>query len=219
MKTCTKCKIEKNKSEFPKDIQKKDGIGSHCKFCRSISTRLWRENNRDAHRSYSKLWSRNNPERASANVKKWTENNQERIKLTRKIYIQKNYNFFTMRAREWALKNKDRVKGYSEKWRKLNPDKLAENHRNRRAKKRLADGKNTTADVRRIFDAQRGLCANCNSKLFKSGVKKYHVDHIMPLALGGSNWPSNLQCLCPTCNMKKNAKDPIAWAQENGRLL
>lgn len=25
--------------------------------------------------------------------------------------------------------------------------------------------------------------------------------------------------LCPTCNLRKHAKDPIAWANENGRLL
>jgi 5-methylcytosine-specific restriction endonuclease McrA len=41
----------------------------------------------------------------------------------------------------------------------------------------------------------------------------------MPLARGGSNDRLNLQCLCPQCNLSKNAKDPIAWAREQGRLL
>jgi len=41
----------------------------------------------------------------------------------------------------------------------------------------------------------------------------------MPLSRGGSNDKYNLQLLCPTCNLKKSAKDPIDFAQENGNLL
>jgi 5-methylcytosine-specific restriction endonuclease McrA len=41
----------------------------------------------------------------------------------------------------------------------------------------------------------------------------------MPLFLGGSNWISNIQLLCPTCNLKKYKKHPVDWARENGLLL
>jgi hypothetical protein len=29
----------------------------------------------------------------------------------------------------------------------------------------------------------------------------------------------NLQMLCHACNMEKRARDPIEWAQDNGRLI
>lgn len=41
----------------------------------------------------------------------------------------------------------------------------------------------------------------------------------MPLARGGGNGIGNIQLLCPPCNLRKGSKDPIKWAQKNGRLL
>jgi 5-methylcytosine-specific restriction endonuclease McrA len=47
----------------------------------------------------------------------------------------------------------------------------------------------------------------------------FHVDHKIALANGGTNDRSNIELLCPPCNLRKHAKDPIVWARENGRLL
>ena len=33
----------------------------------------------------------------------------------------------------------------------------------------------------------------------------YHLDHMIPLVLGGSDHPSNRQALCPPCNRKKSS--------------
>lgn len=66
-----------------------------------------------------------------------------------------------------------------------------------------------------MYLLQRGKCANCKKAL----KNKYHVDHIHPIAKGGTNYPENLQLLCASCNCKKHAKDPFVWANENGRLL
>jgi 5-methylcytosine-specific restriction endonuclease McrA len=86
------------------------------------------------------------------------------------------------------------------------------NWRNRDALMRNAEGTHTAQDVKSIYDGQGGDCVYCGADLSEG----YHVDHIMPLVLGGSNWPNNLQCLCPTCNLRKGGKHPEDWHKEIG---
>ena len=101
-------------------------------------------------------------------------------------------------------------------WSRANPDAVKTNSKNRRARERNAPGALSRDIEARLLTLQRYKCVNCRCDLRKTG---HHLDHITPLALGGHNSDDNVQMLCPPCNMKKHAKDPIAWAQQQGRLL
>ncbi len=87
--------------------------------------------------------------------------------------------------------------------------------RNRKAKIRSADGCFTVEEAARIRTMQKDGCAYCSTSLKGGG----HLDHITPVAKGGSNWPSNLQWLCQRCNLSKGAKDPSDFARTKGLLL
>lgn len=50
-----------------------------------------------------------------------------------------------------------------------------------------------------------GLCVRC---LHRPGE---HKDHIIPVALGGSDGITNLQPLCSTCNWQKGDRNAIDW--------
>lgn len=47
----------------------------------------------------------------------------------------------------------------------------------------------------------------------------FHRDHRTALVNGCTNDIGNIELLCGPCNQRKSAKDEIAWANENGRLL
>lgn len=119
------------------------------------------------------------------------------------------------RAGGWRLANKEKRFTYSRSYYAANKDKAYENWRTRRARKLSAEGSFSRSDIRRLHVLQRGKCANCTKPI----PLGYHADHITPLSKGGSNWPANIQLLCPLCNSKKYNKDPIQWQQEQGRLL
>lgn len=200
MKICKKCKIEKQKTEFYKSKITKDGLRGSCKACAA----LYLEANRDAIATTRAAYRAANREAISARDAEYKKANRETIAVWMAGYQKSNREKIAARKAEHYAANTEKFIAYS---------------RNRRARVRSAEGSHNSADVRAIFEKQQGLCANCETKLFKSGKQKFHVDHIMPLALGGSNWPANLQCLCPACNLSKCAKHPDDWAKEQGRLL
>lgn len=58
-----------------------------------------------------------------------------------------------------------------------------------------------------VFERNNYQCQSCHK--IDLSAQKLQVDHIIPLAQGGSNDLSNLQTLCAKCNRQKSAKiDP-----------
>jgi 5-methylcytosine-specific restriction endonuclease McrA len=115
---------------------------------------------------------------------------------------------------------KAQLAAHFEEWRARNPERFAElqresyrrnyeknypryltNARNRRARKKLADGSHTSKEVRQMVRDQGGVCAYCESSLSGS----YHVDHMIPLSRGGRNDWTNLAIVCRNCNLSKGS--------------
>jgi 5-methylcytosine-specific restriction endonuclease McrA len=133
------------------------------------------------------------------------------------------------RSRKWALANRDReyakLKADPRRWAKAiertrqwgerNLEARRAFVRNRRARIKQADGHHTGKDIVALRMRQGNRCAVCQTSL-RGG---YHADHITPLSRGGTNYPRNIQLLCPTCNLEKHARDPVAFMQMRGFLI
>ncbi len=73
---------------------------------------------------------------------------------------------------------------------------------------------------RGVFFRDKGRCIFCTRDLTGTIVtgEELHYDHIVPLAEGGTNDPTNFQLLCGQCNLKKGKRPlgtsnlyPVYW--------
>lgn len=69
-----------------------------------------------------------------------------------------------------------------------------------------------------ILHREHGLCHYCNCLVASSAIpnQEYDIDHMVPIAKGGTNDPTNLVLSCPRCNNKKRANiqripDGFSW--------
>ncbi|WP_426196194.1 HNH endonuclease signature motif containing protein [Massilia sp. DWR3-1-1] len=119
-------------------------------------------------------------------------------------------------AKKWRAENPERSSELAAKYRKNNPEKIRVNNRNRKALQRGATGRISPGRAQVLMRLQKSMCACCRCDLKKSG---FHMDHIDPLAKGGSNSDDNIQLLCPTCNMEKHDKLPHDFMRSRGFLI
>lgn len=145
-----------------------------------------------------------------------------RRRETRKKQYLRNVEKLKAKSRQWYWAHREDEISRKRVYRQNNPESSAANNHRRRTRRKNAEGSFSLNDLSSILSRQRSLCVYCHRKISflpRKGELKTHVDHIMPLARGGSNWPSNLQMTCFQCNTRKGAKDPFKWAQQIGRLL
>jgi len=159
---------------------------------------------------------RDNPERYLAYSRSYNELHQEDNRLRATERRRADPTKSRRASAKWREANRQKSCDIARAWQKRNPEKALLITQNRRTRKANADGAHTVADIEYIFKTQKYKCVYCGTGL--SGKTK-HVDHIVPLSLGGSDYRYNIQILCPSCNWRKHAKHPVEYAQSLGLLL
>lgn len=217
VKFCKKCQCETARYK----------CGS-CKPCRLVSASIWKEknkdkealikaryyqNNKDAVKETSSRTYARNKEKVCAAATLWAVNNPEKRILARKKHAASGREKLTKQM--YSSKNATRIKETKRLWIKSNPDAVRRMNNIRRARKSSSGGNLSSGITQKLFSLQRGRCACCGLLL----GDKYDLDHIMPLALGGSNTDDNVQLLRQRCNRQKHAKHPIDFMQSRGFLL
>ena len=146
-------------------------------------------------------------------AKLWHEANPEKAALTEAKYRERNREVIAEKRRARAIADPAKLAAYNAKHKANNPHSKRIHSQNRR---NLTVGKLSTGIADKLFELQQGKCPICKVSL-KS--VKTHIDHIIPISLGGLNVDANVQLLCVTCNLQKHARHPVEFMQSKGYLL
>lgn len=96
-------------------------------------------------------------------------------------------------APQWKGGDSETRKRY---WKK-NPERIAHLKARRYARERNAEGKHTLEEWQELKMSFDNRCAICKE------IKLLTKDHIRPLSEGGTDYISNIQPLCRSCNSRK----------------
>lgn len=94
------------------------------------------------------------------------------------------------------------------------------NHNSRRRTK-ASHSDLTTAMVTEIMES-RTYCTLCRKRMSAGGPHAKHLDHIVPIAIGGTHTLGNVRVICATCNMSRPwdgsdlaGHQPTLWAADH----
>lgn len=230
LRTCRKCGSEKPAT--PLFFQPHtNGLRHACRACQLAYAKAYREANPNKVRAAQRSSVAKNPDLYRQISKRWIEANRGKSQARLAKLYRENRPARLEAARKWRDANPERKRANDRAWRRANRKRMAENVAawkaanperwkaisravcaRRRARKLAAPGSFNADDLASILKAQKHRCWWCNRKL-----TKYHADHLIPLARGGTNGRENIVASCPACNMKKGSKMP--WEMDDPRLL
>lgn len=173
---CTQCG---SPGPFPRDRRNPDGLHSWCKRCNreAIAAR------RAANPSKARAQSRGSKQRQHAR-------DPEHVRAMQRRWYARHKDEPALRADRRA-RSRAFYAANREQW-------VVYRHL-RRARKSSAGGFATAEQIRARVAFYGGVCAYC-------GGPFEHVDHVIALSRGGSNWPANLRPACARCNLRKHTR-------------
>jgi 5-methylcytosine-specific restriction endonuclease McrA len=218
-KICSKCKQEKQLSEFQPDKSKKSGYKSQCKECiknnfsRQKYLKEYRENNKDYFREKHAEYRERNREKLKTQAREYREQNPDKIKY-------------------YYIKNRDRILKYSREYnhsehgaevRKIySKSETAKSNKTFQRyirKSKVKDG-DKNISLAKLYERDGGICKICGSpcdyndyiisdNVVIVGSKYPSIDHIKPLSKGGSHTWDNVQLAHKQCNSIKRDKEAM----------
>ncbi|MFE2608657.1 HNH endonuclease [Streptomyces mirabilis] len=136
--------------------------------------------------------------------------NYDTIRAQQRDYYAANTGHFAA----YYVANCEHIAERQAEWQRANPDKVRASSQRRRARKAAATVKDfSAADLYAFWDS---ICAYA---CVACGAPWEHIDHVMPLALGGEHSVWNLLPLCAACNLSKGASDPYRWLADRFPIL
>lgn len=228
MKTCVKCGLEKDDSDFV--IKKNGRLHSYCDECRIMGNKEWRLANKDHVCEYKEK----TKEYRTQKDKEYRDNNREKLRLValkynilckekRKEYYKTHKDRTNEYRRAWVAANRDKYNAYFKEYRQKNINQLMAHSIRTRIRKALK-GETKYYTLHDVLGCSLSDLRVWLESKFTDGMSwdnygqaedKWNIDHIVPLAYFDLSIPeqqkeafhyTNLQPLWTNLNISKGSE-------------
>ena len=213
MKQCAHCKEIKPKTEFVKHSQKADGLNSWCKTCKRAKDKTYMEKRKHLKAAYDKEYSQLHKEKITNRGKLYRESHKEEKAKYDKAY-RENQGCIRLQKKRDYYHNGGKLTQY--KWIKENPEKVrAYSSTMSAARRKVVTAGASSAQIAVWLSDQVKICSYCGTFC----ANDYQIDHIEPLAKGGTHTIDNFAISCKSCNTSKSSKQLLHWLAFKQQLI
>ena len=198
-------KIAKTNSEYQKmhpEVKKKaqkNYRDSHPEELR-ISKKIYQTNNKETIRGKAKIYRKNNSVKRNEYQREYMKKHPDKSSVYTKTYYAKNHEKCLESSRMFRLNNPEKTAEMRRRYAKEHPFDSSFRCARRRAMKQNAEGSHTRQEWLLLCEKYDNKCLCCGNKTDLT------EDHIVPITKGGSDYISNIQPLCRSCNSSKHTK-------------
>ena len=204
MKECNKCLTIKPLDEYHIKSKSKDGLAATCKVCKSKLDKEYREANKSALQAKGLAYRKERREelrkKSLERYHSASEAEVQRRKELKRLYNQNASEDIKERKRLY-----DKQYFASEKGKDVTRRSV---HKRRAQKLASEDGTVTAQALEDLKIKQSNKCFHCSELLDFSGKGTVHLDHFIPLSLGGCHTIDNVVWSCAKCNLTKSNNYP-----------
>ena len=190
---------------YGKNYSKREGVRKkNCEYMREY-------NQRESHKKKKKEYSQREDYKA-----RQKEYSKKRSQTTELREWKKEYRSGD-KYKKWSRKYERREEVKQRRRRYRTSERGKESSRRVKHKRRVGESKAPTIELSTLIDMREGRCCYCKTK-FDNNIHKPNVEHIIPVAKGGTNDPINLDVACARCNHRKNDRDLADFLAEWGLI-
>ncbi len=217
MKKCNRCGV----IAAPNMFASKGGgkLRPECKRCTADAQNIYAAKNRKVLAERSKLFRQANPEKTRAfeagrnkkvrqktRAKFYRAHRAKRLAASNQRYAEKREAILAQRKIKY-LCCIEQSRAKRREHRKNHPESVRASDHKKRAMRLRAVGQSTAEQLEARVSYYGRRCAYC-------GGPYEHLDHVIPLSRGGTNWPANLRPACAPCNMQKHTRKLSEWTRQ-----
>ena len=204
-KRCRVCGETKSAAEFYR-FGPQGRLNSYCKDCTRERSHHWYQANRERAAETGRKYKAAHRQEVTARQRAWVERNRDRVRANQRAFKDANKERLDKYFIEYRKRNADHIRTKAKDWYRDNTERAKDYQHRRRARVRVEETPETVAYMALISGDP---CSYC-------GGSADTIDHIVPLARGGSHVSDNLAAACRLCNQRKQTNSLLRFLHRTG---